>query len=87
MGGSRQNRPVMEAVGMSEKLLLTSREACKLLGISSRTLWAWKKEGRIPFIQIGRVVRFSRAALEAWVAEQLGRQSAPRDGEREAADA
>ncbi len=66
-----------------DKLLLSSREACRLLNVSPRTLWAWRKAGKIPFLQIGGVVRFSRPALEQWVAEQVARQSA-QAGERKA---
>jgi len=57
----------------SEKLLLSVREACRLLSVSERTLWSWRKGGLIPYIQVNRVVRFPRAALEHWIA---ARQSA-----------
>jgi excisionase family DNA binding protein len=49
-------------------LLIDSREAAKLLQVSSRTLWAMQKEGRMPApIRIGRAVRWSYESLKKWV--------------------
>lgn len=49
-------------------LLIDSRRAAKLLGISERTLWGMWNEGMMPKpIRIGRVVRFSYEELQAWV--------------------
>lgn len=62
-----------------DKLLLSSREASRLLSVSPRTLWQWRKTGCIPYVRVGRVVRFSRAALEDWIA----RQSRPNDKHHE----
>lgn len=53
-----------------DRLALKPREACKLLGISLRTLWQWTKEGRIPHVRIKRVLRYPRAELEAWLRQQ-----------------
>lgn len=51
-----------------QELLIDSREAAKLLKVSSRTLWSMQKEGRMPApIRIGRVVRWSYEALKRWV--------------------
>lgn len=49
--------------------LLTFREAAEFLGIRPATLQAWTSTGRydIPFLKIGRLVRFKRSALEAWL--------------------
>lgn len=38
--------------------LLSSQEICEKLKISTRTLANWRKTGRIPFYQNGRVVRY-----------------------------
>lgn len=52
-------------------LLLSERDAAKLLGVSPRTLWSLRKAGRIPFVEISpRCIRFSRSDLAAWVARQ-----------------
>jgi len=56
-----------------EALLLNERDAAKFLGISARTLWSLRKAGKIPFVEISpRCIRYSRAALQTWVAAQNG---------------
>lgn len=65
-------------------LLLTGREAARMLSVSERTLWALSHSGRIAHIAIGRRgVRYSLADLEAWIAAAR-RPAAP--GERGRAD-
>jgi len=49
-------------------LLISSKEAAKLLSISSRSLWSLTKCGAIPSRKIGRSVRYSPAELQAWIA-------------------
>jgi excisionase family DNA binding protein len=49
-------------------LLVDSREAAKMLNVSSRTLWSLYNSGAMPKpIRIGRVIRFSYDALREWV--------------------
>ena len=49
-------------------LLVDSREAAKMLNVSSRTLWTLYNSGAMPKpIRIGRAIRFSYAALREWV--------------------
>lgn len=49
-------------------LLITSRDAAKLLQVSERTLWKMMSIGQTPEpIRIGRGVRWSKEELEAWV--------------------
>jgi excisionase family DNA binding protein len=49
-------------------LLIRPREAARLLAISERSLWAFTQSGEIPFIRIGRSVRYCPADLAAWIA-------------------
>jgi excisionase family DNA binding protein len=51
-------------------LALRPREAARLLGISTRTLWSWTDQGVIPSAKVGRSVLYSVAALEKWLAER-----------------
>lgn len=37
----------------------------KRLGVSPRTLDIWMRQGRVPFIKIGRTVRFSPGDVDA----------------------
>lgn len=57
------------------KLLLTSEEAAQVLGISESTLGSLsaKKDGGIPYVKIGRLVRYSPATLERWVKNNIGK--------------
>jgi excisionase family DNA binding protein len=49
-------------------LLIDSRQAAKLLGVSTRTLWGMWKAGKMPQpIRIGQAVRFGYEELRAWV--------------------
>lgn len=49
--------------------LLDETEAAALLDVSPGTLSVWRSHGRygVPFIKIGRKVRYSRTALNAWL--------------------
>lgn len=41
------------------KPLLTKQDVANYIGVTTRTLEIWMREGRIPFFRIGRSVRFS----------------------------
>ena len=52
----------------SDALLLDSVSAATLLGISRATFWKLHSTGKVPFpIRWGRLVRWRREELEAWV--------------------
>ena len=52
--------------------LITEREAAELLGVSFRTLQAWRVRGRgPPFCKIGRAVRYTRPLLLEYVEAQV----------------
>jgi excisionase family DNA binding protein len=58
-------------VTLNESLLVTSREAARCLGISSRTLWSLTApRGPIPVVRIGRSVRYAPTDLRAWIEQQ-----------------
>lgn len=48
--------------------LLDEQEAAELLRVKPGTLSVWRSTGRyrLPFIKIGRLVRYRRSALIAW---------------------
>jgi excisionase family DNA binding protein len=46
---------------------LSLLEAGPLLGVSPYTLRAWVREGRIPYIRVGRRIVFDPRDLEAFV--------------------
>lgn len=52
-----------------EPLLIDSRQASKLLGVSPRKLWQMQNSGEMPApAKIGRLVRWGYEELRAWVA-------------------
>lgn len=51
---------------MSDKLL-TSADAAKYLGIHPLTLSRWAKAKRIPGFKVGRIWRFRKEKLDAWL--------------------
>jgi excisionase family DNA binding protein len=52
--------------------LLTTQEAADFLGISPGSLEVWRSTKRyaIPYIKCGRLVRYRRSDLEAWLASR-----------------
>jgi excisionase family DNA binding protein len=48
-----------------DERLLTDVEACEYLRIRNRQLYAWRMQGLIPFIRIGRAVRYRQSELDA----------------------
>lgn len=61
---------------MSEQILLTEQEAAERLRLSSRTLRKARAMGTLPYVLIGRSVRYTVSDLESFI-ETLRRQSAP----------
>ena len=53
--------------------LLTPAQAAALLAVRTSWIYEAAREGRIPHLHVGRHLRFTRAALEAWVHEQCER--------------
>lgn len=51
--------------------LLDESETARILGVSIRTLQAWRCDGAGPaFIKLGRSVRYDRGTLTQWLAAQ-----------------
>ena len=48
--------------------LLTTEQAAALLSVKPETLASWRCLGRydLPFVHVGRAVRYDRADLETW---------------------
>lgn len=50
--------------------LLTFKEGCGVLRICPRLAWTLVNSGELPHLRIGRLIRFRRAALVAWIADR-----------------
>lgn len=55
-----------------EPMLLTPRQAARALNISERTLWQRTKDGVIPAIKLGHLVRYSPDDLRDWIRQASG---------------
>ena len=58
------------AIVQSARDLVEEKEAAAILDVKPGTLSVWRSTGRyqIPFVKVGRNVRYRRDALEAWLA-------------------
>ena len=54
-------------------ILVDAREAARRLAISPRTLWQLTKDRVVPFMRIGKCVRYRVADLDDWTRRQIER--------------
>lgn len=56
----------------SQENLLTPVQVAELLGVSSGTLAVWRSNGtcQIPYMKIGRCVRYKRSAIDSFMNQQ-----------------
>jgi len=57
-------------------LQLRQQEAAEALAVSERTLWAWTKEGIVPYHRINGTVLYPVEQLRAWLAERCAETAA-----------
>jgi excisionase family DNA binding protein len=59
----------IESIVNARRDLLDEGESANLLGLAPGTLGVWRSTGRyqLPFVKIGRNVRYRRADLDAWL--------------------
>jgi excisionase family DNA binding protein len=59
----------IQAIVEASRDLLSEQEAAALLTCSPGTLSVWRSTGRynLPFLKVGRMVRYRRADLLAWL--------------------
>lgn len=69
----KKNEHTPYGVGAANSTLLTRREAAACLGVAEQTLAVWKCTGRrsLPFVKIGRLVRYRKADLDTFILEHL----------------
>lgn len=53
--------------------LLTVAEVAAQLGVSVHTVYSWVAQRRLPFLKVGRLLRFDARTIEAWLREQCER--------------
>ena len=59
----------LKPITNSSKQLLDEQQAAIIIDVTPGTLSVWRSTGRynLPFIKVGRKVRYRRADLEAWL--------------------
>lgn len=55
-----------------ERLAFTPREAAAMLAVSERTLWSLTKSGKLRARKVGRLVRYTRQDLAAFMEQDNG---------------
>jgi len=53
------------------KCLLTTEQTATLLGIKAWTLRSWVSQRKIPYVKLGRLVRFDEEAILAFVKDNV----------------
>jgi excisionase family DNA binding protein len=49
--------------------LMSVKEVAVLTGLSGHTIYTMVSQRRIPFIKVGRLVKFEQAMVDAWLKE------------------
>ncbi len=55
---------------MPEKRFIGIKECAEYLGVTKRTLYSWTFAKKIPYIKMGRLVKFDLKELEGWIKER-----------------
>ena len=50
-----------------DKLLIDVKELSESTGLSVFTLYSWINQKRIPYVKVGRLVRFDPKKIEKWI--------------------
>lgn len=50
--------------------MLRARDVASLLGITPAGVYKMMKEGRLPFVRLGRSIRIPRAAWNTWLEDK-----------------
>lgn len=52
---------------MSRETLMDIKEVASYLRVKDSTVYTWAQEGKLPAFRLGRLWRFRRADLDAWL--------------------
>ncbi|MFA5093476.1 MAG: helix-turn-helix domain-containing protein [Candidatus Omnitrophota bacterium] len=55
---------------MGEKQYLSPQELALMLGVSITTIYGWTSDRTIPFLKIGRLVRFEGLKIASWLKQK-----------------
>jgi len=60
--------------------LMSVKEAAVYTGLSPHTIYTMVSQRRIPFVKVGRCVKFDVAMLEAWIKQNTVMPMPPKVG-------
>jgi excisionase family DNA binding protein len=60
--------------------LISVPEAAAYTGLSPHTIYSMVSQRRIPFVKVGRLVKFDEAMLQAWIKEHTVMPMPPKVG-------
>jgi excisionase family DNA binding protein len=66
MGGRR----IIPSCETQNAEILTIGKLSKYLSVSPNTIYSWISRKKIPYIKLGRLVRFNRQDIDKWVQEK-----------------
>jgi excisionase family DNA binding protein len=55
---------------MPEKRFIGIKECAEYLGVTTGTLYVWVCKRKLPYIKMGRLVKFDLRKIETWVEER-----------------
>ena len=52
-----------------EKRFLNVEELAEYLGVKDKTIYSWVNQRKIPYVKVGRLLRFDSKETEEWIKE------------------
>ena len=74
---NRDNGKGIQSVSSVNYSLITPDELVSLLKVPKKTIYRWVSQARIPFIKLGRHLRFDPNAVLTYFKERSGQQMKP----------
>ena len=60
----------MEKEGIDLGRLMDISEVAQRLGVKVNTVYSWVNQRKIPYVKMGRLLKFDLSDIAAWVAER-----------------
>jgi excisionase family DNA binding protein len=60
-----------KSIRFDERRNWPAEEAAEYLGCTTNTLKVWTSRRRVPFVRVGRLVRFRKKDLDEWLEKNL----------------
>lgn len=52
---------------MQDKRFIGVKDLAEYLGVSVNTVYAWTSQHRVPYVKVGKIVRFDTKKVEEWI--------------------